>query len=421
MERGKGGDTTGWQIVMIGAAVVLLVGFSFELDRVVEILRTGGRSLSLSFGLLRQLLFTMLWAMGAVGIGIVARAMMTDRHEESAKRAPRLLVGFAWVMMTVCVAKWLIGDTLYWTVLKNAGLGAAAWPVLNLQMVCGLVIAASGLALYRLTAAPPPSAEGESAAGRGAGVAPAAVLLLLLGLSFEVDRLVTHYEAARPAGWVAAWAPLQLRELWWTLLWAAGGLAMIVWSRLRFAPSMMQTGWYVLAGAAVVWLGIDTVSWRLSGEAAPTAVVFNVQFLVGATTGLMLGAATRLLRHAPVVGYGFALMGLIGLWLGTLEIDRYASRLAQDSQMARQMGWSIYWGLFAIALVLLGFAKRWAACRYAGLALFALTLGKVVTVDMAEVRNVYRVLSFMVLGLLLVGTSVGYAKLSPGRVSEQEE
>ncbi len=428
MARAKAGDTTGWQLAMIGAAVLLLVGFSFELDRLVEILRTGGRSLSLSFGLLRQLLFTMLWAMGAVGIGIVARAMMTDRHEESATlvtRAPHLLVRFAWVVMTACVAKWLIGDTLYWTVLKNAGLGAAAWPVLNLQMVCGLVLAASGLALYRLTAAPPPSAERGFAAGPGTAVAPAAVLLLLWGLSFEVDRLVAHYEAARPAGWVTAWDPLQLRALWWTLLWAAGGQAMNVWSRLRFTPSMMQTGWYVLAGAAVVWLGFDTVSWRLAGEAAPTAVVFNVQFLVGAMTGLLLGAATSLLRHAPVtmttaVGYGFALIGLIGLWLGSLEIDRFASRLAQDSQMARQMGWSIYWGLFAIALVLLGFAKRWAGCRYAGLALFALTLGKVVTVDMAEVRNVYRVLSFLVLGLLLVGTSVGYAKLSPGRVSQQD-
>ncbi len=421
MEPARAVDTTGWQLVMIGVAVLLLVGFSFELDRVVEILRAAGRSLSLSFGLLRQLLFTMLWAMGAVGIGFVARAMLTDRQT----RRPRLLIGFAWAMMTACIAKWLIGDTLYWTVLKDAGLAAAAWPLLNLQMASALIVAASGLALYRLTASP---AEGEFERGPGTWIPwipPVAVVLLLWGLSFEVDRLVAHYEASRPAGWVTPWAPLQLRALWWTLLWAAGGLAMIAFSRLRFTPSMMQTGWYVLAGAAVVWLGFDTVAWRLAGEAAPATVVFNVQFLVGATTGLMVSAATMLLRYAPVttttaVGYGFALIGLIGLWLGTLEIDRFAGRLGQDSVMVRQMGWSIYWGLFAIALVLLGFAKRWAACRYAGLALFALTVGKVVTVDMAEVRAVYRVLSFLVLGLLLVGTSVGYAKLGPGRISQQK-
>ena len=96
---------------------------------------------------------------------------------------------------------------------------------------------------------------------------------------------------------------------------------MIVWSRLRFTPAMMQAGWYLLAGAAVVWLGFDTVAWRLYGDAAATAVVFNVQFLVGAAIGLMVGAAIAMLRRAPVtmtaaVGFGFALIGLIGLWRG---------------------------------------------------------------------------------------------------------
>jgi len=421
MRPAEDGVATDWQFAVIGAAVLLLVGVSFELDRVVEILRMGGRSLSMSFGLLRQLLFTMLWALGAVGVGFVARATLSGRGES---RGPSPLARFAWVMMAVCIAKWLIGDTLYWTVLRDAGLSAAAWPLLNLQMVSAVIVAAAGLAVYRLTASPAPAA-GEGGLGTGTWIPSLAVMLLLWGLSFEVDRLVAHYEASRPAGWVTAWDPLQLRALWWTLLWAAGGLAMIVWSRLRDTPSMMQTGWFVLAGAAVVWLGFDTVRWRLSAEAVPTAVVFNVQFLVGAMTGLMLAAATRLLRNAPAtmktaIGYGFALIGLIVLWLGSLEIDRFAGRLAQDSAMARQMGWSIYWGLFAIVLVLLGFAKRWAACRYAGLALFALTVAKVVTVDMAEVRNVYRVLSFLVLGLLLVGTSVGYAKLGPGRVSQED-
>ena len=69
--------------------------------------------------------------------------------------------------------------------------------------------------------------------------------------------------------------------------------------------------------------------------------------------------------------------------------------------------------MFAITLVALGFARRWAGCRYAGLALLAITLVKVLTVDMAEVGNVYRVLSFLVVGLLLVATSVGYARLAP--------
>ena len=52
-------------------------------------------------------------------------------------------------------------------------------------------------------------------------------------------------------------------------------------------------------------------------------------------------------------------------------------------------------------------------CRYAGLALLTITVAKVLTVDMAEVRYVYRVLSLLGVGLLLVATSIGYAKLAP--------
>jgi len=114
-------------------------------------------------------------------------------------------------------------------------------------------------------------------------------------------------------------------------------------------------------------------------------------------------------------------IGLIGLWLGSLEIDRFfaVDTFGQDATMARQTGFSIWWGLYALTLIAIGFARRVAACRYAGLALLAVTLAKVLTLDMAEVRYVYRVLSFIGVGLLLVVTSVGYAKLSPRLLTKQ--
>ncbi len=181
----------------------------------------------------------------------------------------------------------------------------------------------------------------------------------------------------------------------------------------------------MLVGAAVVWLGYDTVGWRLTEGVTTARVIFNVQFLVGAMTAAMLAVAVGFLRRGPApaaaaVRYGLGLIGLIGLWLGSLEIDRFFApetrRLAQNAAMARQTGLSIYWGVFAIGLVLLGFAKRSAPCRYAGLALLVITVGKVLTLDMAEVRYVWRVVSFLGVGLLLVATSVGYAKFA-SRVS----
>ncbi len=104
------------------------------------------------------------------------------------------------------------------------------------------------------------------------------------------------------------------------------------------------------------------------------------------------------------------------------RIDRFfdpeVGRLGQNTAMARQTGLSVYWGVFAITVIAMGFARRSAGCRYAGLALLAITLAKVLTIDMAEVRNVYRVMSFLAVGLLLVATSVGYARLAP-RLAER--
>ena len=64
-------------------------------------------------------------------------------------------------------------------------------------------------------------------------------------------------------------------------------------------------------------------------------------------------------------------------------------------------------------MCLSGFRFRTAGLRYFGLGLFAVTLLKVVLLDMSQVQTGYRVLSFLGLGLLLMGTSVLYGKLSP--------
>jgi len=58
-----------------------------------------------------------------------------------------------------------------------------------------------------------------------------------------------------------------------------------------------------------------------------------------------------------------------------------------------------------------GFRFRAPALRYFGLALFAVTLLKVVLVDMEQVSAGYRFLSFLGLGGLLMGTSVLYGKI----------
>jgi uncharacterized membrane protein len=51
--------------------------------------------------------------------------------------------------------------------------------------------------------------------------------------------------------------------------------------------------------------------------------------------------------------------------------------------------------------------------RWFGLTLFGITLGKILLVDLGQVSTGYRILSFIGVGGLLLGTSVLYGKLSP--------
>jgi uncharacterized membrane protein len=420
-------SSVGWQMALLAGAVLILIGLSYELDHIVQRLASPEQLL--------WLLLTMLWALGSVGLGVAGRVLVARRSDDAlaGRGGPNLLVRFAWSLLTICAVKWLFGDTLYWALFESTGRMFGVVPVANLQMLAGVVVAASAVVLLTLTrAATPPDQAPEQSRWLAAAnlVPPAAVLLVLWGLSFEVDRAIGSIEEQRGEGW-SLWHPLQLRALWWTLLWAVGGVAMMLWTRLRPAVSMVTAGWCVVVLAAVAWLGYDTVGWRITDGVVLARVVFNLQFMVGALLCVVLAVAcwhwatsdaeTGAVSPATARQVGLALIGLIGLWLGTWEIERFfapeAHRMVETAAMARQTAWSIYWGLYAIATVAVGFAWRSAVCRYAGLALLAITLAKVLTVDMAEVRRIYRVLSFLGVGLLLVATSVGYSRLAPRLLS----
>ena len=96
--------------------------------------------------------------------------------------------------------------------------------------------------------------------------------------------------------------------------------------------------------------------------------------------------------------------------------------LAQRIRLRLQVGMSILWTLYAAGVLAWGFARRAAAMRYAALALFGLVIVKVFLVDLAELEAIDRILSFLVLGLVLLGVSALYQKLrsSPVAAAEQE-
>jgi hypothetical protein len=71
---------------------------------------------------------------------------------------------------------------------------------------------------------------------------------------------------------------------------------------------------------------------------------------------------------------------------------------------------STAWAAYATALLGIGMSRDLRPWRWMALVLLAATLLKVFFVDMAEVRQIWRVLSFMVLGTLLMACSYAYSR-----------
>lgn len=77
----------------------------------------------------------------------------------------------------------------------------------------------------------------------------------------------------------------------------------------------------------------------------------------------------------------------------------------------RAGGVSVLWGAFAAGFIYRGLTGNQAWLRYLGLAMFAFVVGKVFLYDLRYLDNFYRVIAFLLFGLLLMGSAFLYLKL----------
>ncbi len=171
---------------------------------------------------------------------------------------------------------------------------------------------------------------------------------------------------------------------------------------------------YLLKGADIlirVWLPLTTAA---SGFAA---VVLLFHGSGRAWAELLLAVLFFALARVPerdesdhalptvqgVVSNGFLLAGVCfaihQYWLGTA-----------DAAFSTQISYSAWFMLLGAALLALGFWQGRPALRWQGLVLLSVAAAKVFLVDMSRLDQGYRVLSFLGLGLLLLGISFIYQR-----------
>ena len=232
---------------------------------------------------------------------------------------------------------------------------------------------------------------------------------------------------ALAVGLITVAIPIRLEAHWITMGWFVEAAALL-WIGERIKSDLLN----VFALAALV-LGIGRLLFFYT-DFAPGQLVFNFRMLVYAVAVAVLGfvaytAAKRGDENSRIIG-AVAVIGLnlLALRALTLEVSDYFSRqLATTSppqgywrpenwmrvrsvEFMRDFTYSALYMSYGAMLMVIGFWRASAFVRWQALILIAVTIGKVFIYDLAELDRVYRILSFIVLGILLLAISFAYQK-----------
>ncbi|MEY4484125.1 MAG: hypothetical protein RL693_1577, partial [Verrucomicrobiota bacterium] len=124
------------------------------------------------------------------------------------------------------------------------------------------------------------------------------------------------------------------------------------------------------------------------------------------------------LGEVNVRGTLYALGGVLLFVLLNIEIAdfftepgaRFITLSFGGANFARDMTYSMAWGLFALALLILGFAINTKGVRYAGIGLLAVTLLKLFLHDLASLPSIYRIGALMVVAVIALLASFLYQR-----------
>jgi hypothetical protein len=109
-----------------------------------------------------------------------------------------------------------------------------------------------------------------------------------------------------------------------------------------------------------------------------------------------------------------AAFGLLLIFVATsAETSRIAS-IAFVDETAKYASLTVWWSVFATALIVAGFVRTTPVVRHIGLGLLCVAAGKAVIYDLAEVEPAWRIASFLGVGLLMLGVATGYMRIARG-------
>jgi len=250
-------------------------------------------------------------------------------------------------------------------------------------------------------------------------------------LSAGVSEILYFLHLAVAIGFITVAIPIRLDAHWITMGWfVEAGVLLWVGNRVRsdflnaFALGALVLGvarlllfdnfhteqllfnmrmaTYAVAVAvlgAVVWYAGRREDDTARGVAAAALVALNVLALIALSREVSDFYARQMTASRPV----FRNRQAIGQWRAAyLDFRRV--------QIERDFTYSALWMAYGAMLMVIGFLRRSAFVRWQALILIAVTIVKVFVYDVSQLDRGYRIVSFIILGVLLLAISFVYQR-----------
>jgi uncharacterized membrane protein len=201
--------------------------------------------------------------------------------------------------------------------------------------------------------------------------------------------------------------------------WAAEGAALLALGVRE------RRGWLRAGGAVLLFIAIGrSAALVLSRAPLAQAVLINRRTACAAlVVGAAYAAASLFGRTAGrerVWGQAGAFVAAQFLTVAALTGEINAFWAVRGDEFARQMMLSVSWAASGAVLILVGLRRQYPPIRYFAIVLLAVTILKVFFVDLAQLERVYRVLSVIGLGVVLLVTSYLYQRAQRDRGQSPE-
>ena len=239
----------------------------------------------------------------------------------------------------------------------------------------------------------------------------AAILFTVLAAFLEIRHYMNGGDIYRDTS--------ELGEL---ALQVCAGLAMTIGlEHIRHRTKSIVHDVAALVIAALTFGGIVLGLWMIgnplfTGEpvGGPFINLILLGYGIPAVLAIALAMQTRDVRPPPyrIVAAGVAVLLMLSYL--SLEVCRlYHGPVLGigETTDAEQYTYSVLWLTYGVTLLLFGIAFRSQPARLASAAITLLTVAKVFLIDMAGLTGVFRALSFIGLGLVLVGIGWVYQRL----------